>query len=213
MTGRPLVDYLDDQPIWNTEVITPRAEPLIEAAGIAVLKGNLAPNGAIIKPSAASPHLMQHRGKAIVFDSIEDFHARVDDPDLDVTPDSVLILRGCGPMGYPGMPEVANLPLPQKILQAGRARHGPHQRRPDVRAPPTARSCCTSRPRPRPAACSRSSQDGDEIVLDVAEPQSITLDVPEEVLALRTPSAALVGGYAQRGPRLAAAVHRARAGC
>ena len=87
--------------------------------GIAVLYGNLAPDGAVIKPAAASPQLLQHRGRAVVFDSIEDFHARIDDPDLDVDADSVLVLRGCGPKGYPGMPEVANLPLPRKLLQQG----------------------------------------------------------------------------------------------
>ena len=94
-----------------------RAEPLQPQAGIAVLYGNLAPNGAVIKPAAASPHLLQHRGRALVFDSIEDLHARIDDPDLDVDADSVLVLRGCGPKGYPGMPEVANLPLPPKLLR------------------------------------------------------------------------------------------------
>ena len=84
-----------------------------------MLRGNLAPDGAIIKPAAASPHLLQHRGRAVVFDSIEDFHARIDDPDLDVDADSVLVLRGCGPKGYPGMPEVANMPLPTKLLEQG----------------------------------------------------------------------------------------------
>ena len=93
-------------------------------AGIAVLRGNLAPNGAIIKPSAASPHLMLHTGRAVVFEFIEDLHARIDDPDLDVTADSVLVLRGCGPRGYPGMPEVGNMPIPHEAARAGRARHG-----------------------------------------------------------------------------------------
>ena len=98
-----------------------------------MLRGNLAPDGAVIKPAAASPDLLQHRGRAVVFDSIEDLHARIDDPDLDVDADSVLVLRGCGPKGYPGMPEVANLPLPTKLLRAGRARHGADLRRPDER--------------------------------------------------------------------------------
>ena len=100
-------------------MIRPRAEPLQPQAGIAVLYGNLAPGGAVIKPAAASAHLLQHRGRAMVFDSVEDMHARIDDPDLDVDADSVLMLRGCGPRGYPGMPEVANLPLPTKLLQQG----------------------------------------------------------------------------------------------
>ncbi|MFD1715468.1 IlvD/Edd family dehydratase [Amnibacterium flavum] len=119
VTGAPLVDYVTNQPTWDEEVIFPRQEPLIEDAGIAVLRGNLAPLGAIIKPAAASPELMVHRGKAVVFDSIEDLHARIDDPDLDVDASSVLVLRGCGPKGYPGMPEVANMPLPKKLLEAG----------------------------------------------------------------------------------------------
>lgn len=119
VTGRPLVDHLDDARIWDETVIRPRTDPLQAAAGIAVLRGNLAPRGAIIKPAAATPALLQHRGRAVVFDSIEDFRARVDDPDLDVDADSVLVLRGCGPKGYPGMPEVANVPLPAKLLAQG----------------------------------------------------------------------------------------------
>ncbi len=91
----------------------------MEDAGIAVLRGNLAPRGAIIKPAAATPVLLQHVGPALVFDSIEDMRTRIDDPDLDVTPNTVLVLRGCGPRGYPGMPEVGNMPLPQKLLEQG----------------------------------------------------------------------------------------------
>ena len=93
--------------------------PLKPDAGIAVLHGNLAPGGAIIKPAAASAHLLKHRGRAVVFDSVEDFHTRIDSPELALDADSVLVLRGCGPKGYPGMPEVANLPLPSRLLQAG----------------------------------------------------------------------------------------------
>src|SRR6201996_8752252 len=119
VTGRPLVEYLDDAQIWDPEVIRTRAEPLQSEAGIAVLRGSLAPTGAVIKPAAASPELLRHRGPAVVFDSIEDFNARIDDPDLEVDADSVLVLRGCGPKGYPGMPEVANMPLPSKLLERG----------------------------------------------------------------------------------------------
>ena len=97
----------------------PRAEPLQPHAGIAVLRGNLAPDGAVIKPAAASPQLLHHRGRAVVFDTIEDLHARIDDPDLDVDADSVLVLRGCGPKGYPGMPEVAE---PAAADEAARSR-------------------------------------------------------------------------------------------
>jgi len=117
VTGRPLTDYAGSS--LDPEVIRPRDSPLQPHAGIAVLKGNLAPDGAVIKPAAASPELLRHRGRAVVFEDIEDFHARVDDPDLDVDADSVLVLRGCGPKGYPGMPEVANMPLPAKLLAQG----------------------------------------------------------------------------------------------
>ena len=100
-------------------MIHPLSEPIIGEAGIAVLRGNLCPQGAVVKPSAASPELLVHTGPAIVFDSIEDFKARVDDPMLDVTAETVMVLRGCGPRGYPGMPEVGNMPLPEKMLKAG----------------------------------------------------------------------------------------------
>ena len=119
VTGRPLVEYVEPAVVWDREVIRSRSEPVQADAGIVVLRGNLAPDGAIIKPAAATPSLLQHRGRALVFDSIEDFHARVDDPNLDVDRDTVLVLRGCGPKGYPGMPEVANLPLPEKLLAEG----------------------------------------------------------------------------------------------
>ncbi len=119
VTGLPLTDYLDDAEIWDREVIAVRNKPVQEAAGIAVLRGNLAPNGAVIKPAAASAHLLQHRGRAVVFDSIEDLHTRLDDEELDVDANSVLVLRGCGPKGYPGMPEVSNMPMPAKLVREG----------------------------------------------------------------------------------------------
>lgn len=120
VTGRPLVEYLgEERVVFDDTVILPRDAPLMADAGIAVLRGNLAPNGALIKPSAATPELLQHTGPALVFDSIEDLRARIDDPDLEVTADTVLVLRGCGPKGYPGMPEVGNMPLPRKLLEAG----------------------------------------------------------------------------------------------
>src|SRR5690606_1671525 len=99
VTGRPLVSHLAGAQIWDNDVIRTRETPLRDHAGIAVLRGNLAPSGAIIKPAAASAHLLRHRGRAVVFDSVEDFHARIDDPALDVDADSVLVLRGCGPKG------------------------------------------------------------------------------------------------------------------
>src|SRR5918999_92689 len=119
VAGTPLVDHLDGARTWDEDVIRPRTKPLQEDAGIAVLRGNLAPDGAVIKPAAASPGLLRHRGRAVVFDSVEDARVRINDPALDVDESSVLVLRGCGPRGYPGMPEVANLPLPPKLLRRG----------------------------------------------------------------------------------------------
>jgi dihydroxy-acid dehydratase len=101
------------------DVIRSFAEPFKAQAGIAVLRGNLAPRGAVIKPSAATPSLMVHRGRAVVFDTIEDFHARIDDESLDIDETCVMVLRNCGPKGYPGMAEVGNMPLPPKVLRRG----------------------------------------------------------------------------------------------
>ena len=103
----------------NPQVIRPLSNPVRARSGIAVLRGNLAPDGAIIKPSAATPELLKHRGRAVVFESIEDFKARIDDPDLDIDASCVMVLKGCGPRGYPGMPEVGNMPLPKKLLEQG----------------------------------------------------------------------------------------------
>jgi dihydroxyacid dehydratase/phosphogluconate dehydratase len=119
VTGEPLVQALAGAQAWDREVIRPAADPLQPKAGIAVLRGNLAPDGAVIKPAAATPELLRHRGRAVVFDSVEDLNARLDDPGLQVDATSVLVLRGCGPKGYPGMPEVANLPLPARLLAEG----------------------------------------------------------------------------------------------
>jgi dihydroxy-acid dehydratase len=119
VTGAPIHEYWEGAESWNRDVIATMAEPFAPNAGIAVLGGNLIPDGAVIKPSAASPHLLKHTGPALVFDTIEDFHQRIDDPALDVTADTVMVLRGCGPKGYPGMPEVGNMPLPPKLLAEG----------------------------------------------------------------------------------------------
>ncbi len=119
VSGKSIGEMTADAPCWNREVIRPFDAPLKERAGIAVLRGNLAPAGAVIKPSAATPSLLVHRGRALAFESIEDFKARIDDPDLDVDENSVLVLKGAGPRGYPGMPETGNLPLPPKLLAKG----------------------------------------------------------------------------------------------
>jgi len=104
---------------YNAEVVRPFDKPLTPEGGIAVLRGNLAPNGAVIKPSAATPALMTHRGRAVVFENIEHYHARIDERDLDIDEDSVMVLKNCGPKGYPGMAEVGNMPLPAKLLKRG----------------------------------------------------------------------------------------------
>mgnify|MGYP003115505005 CR=1 FL=1 len=119
VSGQPVRDQWTGRTSWNREVIRPLDDPFIPEAGLAVLRGNLCPQGAVIKPSAASPELLTHTGPALVFDTIEDFHEQIDDPDLDVTADTVMVLRGCGPKGYPGMPEVGNMPLPAKLLMQG----------------------------------------------------------------------------------------------
>jgi dihydroxy-acid dehydratase len=119
VNGNTLAENNKDAVCYNREVIFPREKPFKDKGGIAVLRGNLAPSGAVLKPSAASPHLMKHRGRAVVFDSIEDLHARIDDPALDIDETCVMVLKYCGPRGYPGMAEVGNMPLPKKVLQKG----------------------------------------------------------------------------------------------
>jgi dihydroxy-acid dehydratase len=194
ITGRPLVDYLGDAEIWDREVIRPRGEPLQPHAGIAVLYGNLAPDGAVIKPAAASPHLLRHRGRAVVFDSVEDLHARIDDPDLDVDAASVLVLRGCGPRGYPGMPEVANLPLPAKLLRQGIR---DMVRVCDGRMSGTAYGTVVLHVAPEAAAGGPLGlvRTGDPIVLDVPG-RRIDVDIPDSVLAAREPAPAAVSAFA-----------------
>jgi dihydroxy-acid dehydratase len=119
VNGKTIGENVEEAPCYNRDVVKPLAEPLKRNSGIAVLHGNLCPNGAVIKPSAATPELMKHRGRAVAFENIEDFYARLDKPGLDIDPASVMVLKNCGPRGYPGMPEVGNMPLPAKILQAG----------------------------------------------------------------------------------------------
>jgi dihydroxy-acid dehydratase len=194
VTGRPLTDHLSDARIWDETVIRPRSDPLQDEAGIAVLRGSLAPDGAVIKPAAASRELLRHRGRAVVFDSIEDFHHRIDDPGLEVDADSVLVLRGCGPKGYPGMPEVANLPLPPKLLERGVR---DMVRICDGRMSGTAYGTVVLHVVPEAAAGGPLGliRTGDVIELDVAA-RRLDVDVPQEELRRREPPAAAVAGYA-----------------
>jgi dihydroxy-acid dehydratase len=195
VTGQPFVASLAEARIWDNDVIRVRDKPLQPNAGIAVLYGNLAPSGAIIKPAAASPHLLRHRGRAVVFDSVEDLHARIDAPDLDVDADSVLVLRGCGPRGYPGMPEVANMPLPTKLLQQGVR---DMVRVCDGRMSGTAYGTVVLHVSPEAAAGGPLDRvrTGDWIILDV-ENRRISVDVPDAELNARTPSDALLAALAR----------------
>jgi dihydroxy-acid dehydratase len=194
VTGRPLVEHLADAELVDTEVIRPRDRPLQEAAGIAVLRGNLCPDGAVIKPAAASPELLRHRGRAVVFDSIEDLHARLDDPALEVDETSVLVLRGCGPKGYPGMPEVGNMALPARLLERGVR---DMVRVSDGRMSGTAYGTVVLHVAPEAAARGPLAlvRTGDPIVLDVPA-RRLELDVPAADLARRTPPAAATAAYA-----------------
>ena len=194
VTGRPLAGHLAGVEISDREVIRPRAEPLQEAAGIAVLRGNLCPDGAVIKPAAATPELLRHRGRAVVFESIEDFRARLDDPGLEVDETSVLVLRGCGPKGYPGMPEVGNMALPAKLLARGVR---DMVRISDGRMSGTAYGTVVLHVAPEAAAGGPLAlvRTGDPIVLDVPG-RSLRLDVPAEELARRSPPAAATAAYA-----------------
>jgi L-arabonate dehydrase len=119
VNGKSIGDNNSNPVCYNREVIASIEKPLQQNAGIAVLKGNLCEDGAIIKPSAATQHLMKHRGPAVVFESMEDYHARIDDPNLNIDENSVIVLKGVGPVGYPGMPEVGNVDLPEKLIRKG----------------------------------------------------------------------------------------------
>jgi dihydroxy-acid dehydratase len=198
VTGRPLGENIAGAPCWNREVIRARDNPLAAHGGLAVLRGNLAPNGAVLKPSAATPALMQHRGPAVVFTSIEDFHARVDDEDLEVAADSVMVLQNCGPRGYPGMAEVGNMPIPQKLLKQGVR---DMVRVSDARMSGTAYGTCVLHVAPEAASGGPLAlvHDGDTIVLDV-EARVLRLEVSDEELERRraawvAPVEAMAGGY------------------
>jgi L-arabonate dehydrase len=170
----------------NENVIHPFTKPFKEHAGISVLRGNLCPDGAVIKPSAATPRLMQHRGRAVVFESIEDFHRRIDDPQLDVDEHCVMVLKGCGPRGYPGMAEVGNMPLPPKLLRQGVT---DMVRISDARMSGTAYGTVVLHVSPE-SACGGTLalvENGDQIELDVGR-RRLELLVPEETLRKRRAS-------------------------
>ena len=198
VTGQSLAQNVEEAENFNTEVIHSVDTPFKEDGGIAVLKGNLSPRGAIIKPSAATPALMQHRGRAVVFNSIEHYKARVDDPDLDIDASCIMVLQNCGPKGYPGMAEVGNMGLPKKLLEQGVR---DMVRISDARMSGTAFGTVVLHVAPEAAMGGPLAlvQDGDMIELDVAG-RRLHLDVSDEELARRqstwkAPEPAMRGGY------------------
>ncbi len=181
--GKPLWENNREAPCWNRDVIFPFGKPFKRETGIAVLRGNLCPDGAIIKPSAATPALMKHRGRAVVFENIEDFHARIDDPKLDIDETCVMVLKNCGPKGYPGMAEVGNMPLPPKLLKKGVT---DMVRISDARMSGTAYGTVVLHAAPEAAAGGALAlvENGDEIELDVTK-RKLDLLVSEKELAAR----------------------------
>ena len=194
VTGRSIIETIGAGEIYDSSVISTIDEPLKKEAGIAVLRGNLAPEGAVIKPAAASPSLLKHSGPAVVFDSIEDFHSRIDSPNLEVTADSVLVLRGCGPKGYPGMPEVANMKIPGKLISEGVT---DMVRVCDGRMSGTAYGTVILHVSPESAAGGPLARikSGDIIELDVAA-RTINVRLSDEELISRSTSQAASNSYA-----------------
>ena len=198
VNGKTIWENSKDAPCHNRDVIFPFKQPFKENTGIAVLRGNLSPEGAIIKPSAATPRLMKHRGRAVVFENIEDFHGRIDDPQLDIDESCIMVLKNCGPKGYPGMAEVGNMPLPPKLLKKGVT---DMLRISDARMSGTAYGTVVLHISPEAAAGGALAlvQNGDMIELDVAQ-RKLALLVSDEVLSQRrgqwkAPSAPLERGY------------------
>jgi dihydroxy-acid dehydratase len=181
--GNTIWENCKDTECYNRKVIFPANAPFKPNGGIAVLKGNLAPGGAIIKPSAASPNLMTHKGRAVVFDSIEDYHTRIDDPELDIDETCVMVLKYCGPKGYPGMAEVGNMGLPSKILKKGIT---DMVRISDARMSGTAYGTVVLHTAPEAAAGGPLAfvQNGDMVELDVPN-RSLHLDISDEELERR----------------------------
>ncbi|MHB8493896.1 MAG: L-arabinonate dehydratase [Casimicrobiaceae bacterium] len=183
VNGRTIWDNCKDAVNYNHDVITPLEKPFKPQGGIVVLRGNVAPDGAVLKPSAATPNLMKHRGRAVVFEDIDDLNRRIDDPDLDVEPDDILVLKNCGPKGYPGFPEVGNFALPAKMLKKGIT---DMVRISDARMSGTAYGTVVLHTAPEAAAGGPLAlvENGDIIELDVAE-RRLRLQVSDDELAHR----------------------------
>ncbi|RAR62882.1 MULTISPECIES: IlvD/Edd family dehydratase [Halomonadaceae] len=183
VNGQTLWDNVKDAPLYNDQVIRPLDNPLVDDGGMCVLRGNLAPGGAVLKPSAASPELMRHRGQAVVFEDFDDYKARINDPDLEVSADSVLVMKHCGPRGYHGMAEVGNMGLPSKLLEQGVT---DMVRISDARMSGTAYGTVVLHVAPEAAAGGplAAVQNGDWIELDAYDGR-LHLDISEDELASR----------------------------
>lgn len=197
VSGRTLGENVAAAKNYDDKVIKTRSEPLSAGAGTAILRGNLCPDGAVIKQSAASASLMKHRGRAVVFDDIEDLHARLDDPALDIDETCVMVLKNAGPRGYPGMPEVGNLPLPKKVLEKG---IDDMVRISDARMSGTCFGTIVLHVAPESALGGPLAlvEDGDIVALDV-EKRSLTLEVSDAELARRRAAWRTPGPPAERG--------------
>jgi len=198
VTGQSMWENVKDAPNWNTEVIRAWDNPLTDHGGMVILRGNLAPDGAVLKPSAATNELMRHRGRAVVFETIEDYKAKINDESLDVDETCMLVLKNCGPKGYPGMAEVGNMGLPPKVLRKGVR---DMVRISDARMSGTAYGTVVLHVCPEAAAGGPLAlvQDGDVVELDV-EARRLHLDVDEAELARRRaawspPEPAMTSGY------------------
>jgi dihydroxyacid dehydratase/phosphogluconate dehydratase len=183
VNGRTLGENIDGAEVWDDDVIRPLDNPVYPGGATAVLYGSLAPRGAVIKPAAAEPQLLTHTGRAVVFSDYNDMAARIDDPDLEVSADSVLVLQGAGPIGGPGMPEWGQLPIPKKLLQAGVR---DMVRISDARMSGTSYGACVLHVAPESAVGGPLAlvRDGDLISLDVPN-RAIDLMVGEDELARR----------------------------
>jgi len=198
VSGETIGASCRDAPTYDAEVIRPFDNPVTPQGGVAVLRGNLAPDGAVLKPSAASAHLMSHRGRAVVFENIEHYHERIDEPALDIDESCVMVLKNCGPKGYPGMAEVGNMALPSKLLKQGVS---DMVRISDARMSGTAYGTVVLHIAPEAAVGGPLAlvRDGDMIELDVAAGR-LHLDVSDEALDSRRtswtpPQAGAHGGY------------------
>ncbi|MBX2971186.1 MAG: dihydroxy-acid dehydratase [Cyclobacteriaceae bacterium] len=197
VNGKAIGDNNTNPPCYNRDVIAALDQPLQPEAGIVVLKGNLCENGAVIKPSAASKELMKHRGRAVVFETMDDYHARIDDPKLDIDEHCVIVLKNVGPVGYPGMPEVGNVDLPEKLLQKGVR---DMIRISDGRMSGTAGGTVVLHVSPESAIGGTLAlvKDGDMIELDI-DKRKLHLDVGDEELKKRRASWAPPPPHTERG--------------